>query len=1205
MPNAKDSETLEKLYDQGNAKSFFKKKLEITEKEIEQVGNQLDFLYPSLDDPMFNQKIATRREFFDTQYDGKITKIEETADAVCSADFELAPHQAFVRNFLSFQTPYNGLLLYHGLGSGKTCSAISVAEEMRQYMKQMGLAKKIIIVASPNVQDNFRLQLFDERKLKEQSGFWNIRACVGNSFLREINPMNIRGMSREKVISQVNKIIRESYEFFGYIEFANYVSRVKSDVKPISPEETEDKLAERKRRKIRRVFDDRLIIIDEAHEIRISDDNKDKRVAIELRDVVKSTDNLRLLLLSATPMFNSYKEVIWLINLLLLNDKREQISLRDVFDDDGDFKTDPKTGEPVGRLLLERKATGYVSFVRGENPYSFPFKVWPSQFAKTHTINKAQYPKLQLNDKEIVNTIQHLELYVSKVGKYQEKVYSYIVDRLKQKALEGEGGIRNMPSFENMESFGYTLLQRPLEALNISYPSEEFDEYLKNRKKKSDKTAKTDVLIDPKELVGKSGLSRVMKFREQADKSPFKSFEYRESAYEKMFAPDKIENFSCKIKAVTDSIMNSEGIVIVYSQYIDGGLVPTALALEELGFSRLNSSQNLFKEAPTAPIDSLTYKPAKKGKDFQKASYIMITGEKSLSPDNLAEFKACTNPENKDGSVVKVVLLSQAGGQGLDFTNIRQVHILEPWYNMNRLEQVIGRAVRNCSHKSLPLEKRNVQIFLHGSLLGTRSSEAADLYVYRTAEAKAVLIGSVSRVLKEIAVDCLLNTEQQNFTAKKMKQTLKITLSTNQKIEYKVGDKPFTFACDYLDSCEYKCKPVASVSESQVIDDTYSKSFINNNNERILQRVRDLFKERHIYDKQRLRSEINAVRAYPTFQIDSALTQLVSDRNELVSDRFGRVGRVVNLGSLYMFQPLELTNQKQSLYNRRVPLRFKRESIVLKQLPSSKDAEFLVADIDKEDTEVVGKANKLIETMESQFNTAFGDTPITRGEEDWYVYAGAVTKQLEQEGVDKKVLEDLIVAHIVELLMFDQLLEVMNYLAGKKKTSEFEQKVKDYIDSSLLKSGKDVGLLWVKNGGETLIAKEGDKWIEAKSEDWRILKDKIEGLRVTEKDLNNVFGFIDEFKGEQMVFKVRQTDKKRNKGARCDQSGKKAALAILNLIESDGQYTIENTKDINQRQICVLQELLLRLYNLRNKDGMVWFVGPGVASLSKVDSPQR
>ena len=93
-------------------------------------------------------------------------EIEEQAKKLCEADFELSPNQLFVRNFLSFQTPYNSLLLYHGLGSGKTCSAISVSEEMRDYLKQLGITQSIIVVASPNVQENFKLQLFDERKLK-------------------------------------------------------------------------------------------------------------------------------------------------------------------------------------------------------------------------------------------------------------------------------------------------------------------------------------------------------------------------------------------------------------------------------------------------------------------------------------------------------------------------------------------------------------------------------------------------------------------------------------------------------------------------------------------------------------------------------------------------------------------------------------------------------------------------------------------------------------------------------------------------------------------------------------------------------------------------------------------------------------------------------------------------------------------------------
>jgi len=121
-------------------------------------------LYPNINDANFNIKIATKKEFNDTKYDGEIFEdIEQHANELANADFELQPHQAFVKNFLSFQTPYNSLLLYHGLGTGKTCSAIGVCEEMRDYSKQTGFTKKIIIVASENVQDNFKSQLFDER----------------------------------------------------------------------------------------------------------------------------------------------------------------------------------------------------------------------------------------------------------------------------------------------------------------------------------------------------------------------------------------------------------------------------------------------------------------------------------------------------------------------------------------------------------------------------------------------------------------------------------------------------------------------------------------------------------------------------------------------------------------------------------------------------------------------------------------------------------------------------------------------------------------------------------------------------------------------------------------------------------------------------------------------------------------------------------
>ena len=153
----------------------------------------------------------------------EIDNIEDVATKLCSPDipFELEPYQMFVRNFLSSQTPYNGLLLFHGLGTGKTCSSIQVCEDMRIYFNQLGIKKKIIIVASPVVQQNYKLQLFDERRLKLIDGHWNLKSCTGNKFIKEINPMSMKGLSKNKVKQQIDKIIRQSYEFMGYTEFAN------------------------------------------------------------------------------------------------------------------------------------------------------------------------------------------------------------------------------------------------------------------------------------------------------------------------------------------------------------------------------------------------------------------------------------------------------------------------------------------------------------------------------------------------------------------------------------------------------------------------------------------------------------------------------------------------------------------------------------------------------------------------------------------------------------------------------------------------------------------------------------------------------------------------------------------------------------------------------------------------------------------------
>jgi hypothetical protein len=1331
-------------YYSNECNKFLLKKELVEREELAQHEEANPYLYPNLNDKEFNIKIATKKEFNDTKYDGTIyPSIKEQADILSKADFELQPHQAFVKNFMSFQTPYSSLLLYHGLGTGKTLSSIGVCEEMRDYMKQMGNNKRIIIVASENVQDNFKLQLFDERKLKLIDGIWTLKGGLGNKLLKEINPTNMKGLSKEKIVSQIKNLINSYYIFLGYGQFANYIIKTMNYNEEVEKQGFKRKQANEEKRKkgektkiqmlkdvkielnsriIKRLqneFDNRLIVIDEVHNIRKTDDNENKKVAINLEFLVKSAQNMRFLLLSATPMYNTYKEITWILNLMNTNDRRGRIEVRDIFDKSGNFK---KNGEE----LLIRKATGYISFVRGENPYTFPFRVYPNEFAKNHTFPVIPYPSYQMNLKKIKHEDKKriLSLYLLKIGecgtcgKCQYCAYKYIINNLRNKKFSittKTGVVREMPSFENMESFGYTLLQTPLESLIISYPvpglktlleempkeklSEEFtpsfsesitpdedkneeevgpveededesEESVKPVSKKpliieSSSTEGNSIStegnsisteggadnatnrrsIDPHQLTGKIGLERMMNFVDQVSPPVKGDFEYKKTTldhYGKIFEKDKIGTYSAKIKNILDSIVNpetgavSDGILLIYSQYIDSGLIPMALALEQMGFTRYGQqgTKPLFKSRPTEIVDVKTMKAPQDKKHFMPARYAMITGDPRLSPNNDFEVKGLTGEENKDGHKVKVVLISKAGSEGIDFKFIRQVHILDPWYNMNRIEQIIGRAVRNFSHKDLPFEKRNVEIFLYGTILEKNIEEAADLYVYRVAEFKAIQIGKVTRVLKETAVDCIINHDQTNFTQKIMNETLKepITqeLSTGLVLkDFKVGDAPFSPSCDYMADCNYDCIPDKKIDENELNEDTYNENFIIMNSEKILQRIRMLMKEGFFYKKDVLLKAIRTPKEYPYVQIYSALTQLIDDENEFIVDKYGRNGRLVNVGDYYLFQPLELRDKNASLFDRSVPIDYKHDMIqfeikqnIVKPVIDKRNLNKVLIE---EEEDLFPEGKRILDEMQVNFDITrefTKETKVPRGDDNWYKHCGIVIRKMSKEYPETKnenLLIHFLVAHMIEQLLYEDKLNVMNYLYSLSsiKQGSLEWLAKEYFDTnSIATKSFTVFIMYKLNKRMIMILNDKNKWVEAEPEDQREIaasKETKEYLSMKLEDYNKIVGFIGYEKSNRyLVFKTKDMNSKRDTGARCDESGKVKTLNKLNEIVGGNKYTNESTKAkkdedgniiseaIGQVELCVLQEFILRYYDVIKRDGKKWFFTPEMAIWHKL-----
>jgi hypothetical protein len=1228
-------------------------KKEKLEYDYNATNTDYDFLYPELNDPNFNIKIAKRKEFNDTKYDGTIHDIKKQANIMCNAKFELMPHQLFVKNFMSFQTPYNSLLLFNALGSGKTCSAIGIAEEMRSYMKQIGIKQRIIVVASPNVQSNFRLQLFDERKLElirnsnVDTGLWNIESCIGNALINEVNPTQLKGLPRDKVISHIKRIINNYYLFMGYGQLANYISNsIKNDQGDI----TGEALRKMEIRKIKRIFNNRLIIIDEVHNIRLADDNNSekKKTALLLMKVAKHAENMRLLLLSATPMFNSYKEIVWLTNLMNINDKRATIELSDIFDKDGNFKESSKADDGSiiegGREFLQRKLTGYVSYVRGENPYSFPYRIYPIDFAKERTFLEKKYPTKQMNDSQIDIPIKYINIYTNKIGDYQSNGYKFIIDNMKQRSYDTYnkyGEIREMPSFENMESFGYTLLQTPLEALNIVYPNADMD------KMKDITDVNAEQIIS--EIVGKNGLSKIMNSVEetqQYQKIRY-NFEYKPDVlktYGPIFNREHLHKYSAKIANICDIISKSKGIVLIYSQYIDGGVVPLALALEEMGFSRYSSSQNtknLFKTPRTEPIDAITMKPKSMfGGDvsnFNPAKYVMITGEKAFSPNNAADIKYVTNNDNINGEKVKVILISKAGAEGLDFKCIRQVHVLEPWYNMNRIEQIIGRGVRNLSHCRLPFEERNVEIYLHGTILDTED-EAADLYVYRLAEKKALQIGKVTRMLKEISVDCILNIGQNNYTVEKMleipqNQNIEINLSSNNTIQYNIGDKPFTDICDYMDNCSYVCSPNANIGEKDIIRDTYTNSFVKMNQERIISRIMQLYREHNVYSRNQLINSINIVKQYPIEQIFSALTYLIENKNEYLIDKYGRLGNLVNKYMYYLFQPIEITDENASMYERTAPIDYKRKSFMLEystnvqtyipeeskktklKMIQREPAQNVEKGEEKEEKEEESKGSQktfsiLMNEIEELLNFVYNTKKLTKGEKNWYKHAALVIQILINDfGFTNDNIREYMIEHILDMLLFSDKMILIHHLYSEnnKPIGTTQDLIKEYLDKRIVRSGNYFGIVLMKDDILKIFTKsENNEWNEVDADDYQLFVKDLVRFDVKKNTLNNLVGFVNLFTSKksnqkEMVFKIKDlTQKRNNTGARADDAGKEKIIKFLNLILEESKYNDENTEKITQIGLCAILEFIMRRLNLVNNKGKVFFLNPEQTAITQI-----
>lgn len=481
-----------------------------------------------------------------------------TMDEICNVNaFSYQKQQTFVKRW--FDNKNKKLLLFHGLGSGKTCSSILAIEAMTN----QGI-NHVYVVTPASLKDNYK------KELRGECGKYG----------------------------SINKNIT----VISHIGFAKLQPKLRNC----------------------------LVIIDEVQNIISSTGTTYKEYFNML--VTKTTSALRVVLLSATPMFDQPHEIALTLNLLDLPQAIPVLKFYTEY-----FKKD-KTIKNEDDFI--KRVSGYVSAFKGISP-----RAYAKRIDVTYLCNMSQH----------------------QYGSYTKSVQGMTMNNV---------------------AFSQAFLSGPRVASNIVYQNGGFGTSYR-----------------PKDYLLKKELTTNLK------------------------------RLSTKFFRCINVLKKIDGPAFVYSNFVAaGGINDFALVLSVNGYTETN------------PLKS---KPRSVGKRFG----VFRTGK---DKENSALVSLFNSPENQNGEILKVILGSPAMKEGISLKNTRSVHLLDPYWNRSRTEQIIGRAIRFCSHVSLPTSKRNVQVFHYITNIQSQKRKTVDQHIMHMSNEKAQLVQEFESLLYKAAVDCSL-----------------------------------------------------------------------------------------------------------------------------------------------------------------------------------------------------------------------------------------------------------------------------------------------------------------------------------------------------------------------------------------------------------------------------------------------------------------
>ena len=270
-------------------------------------------LYPNIHDINFNEEIFNKKEFNDE----KLSRVE----LISSEKGTLLKHQKIISRFLSGYTLYNSILLFHEMGSGKSCSAIGAIEQIQK--ENIGITGALILGKGDGILNNFKNEL--------------IFQCTAGQYI----PDDYTSLSKKALTQRKRKQIEHFYSFNTFEKIAKELKKFQHNPEYIIKN-----------------YSNRIIVIDEVHNLRIRKEEKNSAdIYFQINNMLHIVKNCKIILMSGTPMKDVPEEIASIMNLILPIEN--QLSVGNDFKE---YLQDIDTN-PEKKLELKNYFKGRVSYL--------------------------------------------------------------------------------------------------------------------------------------------------------------------------------------------------------------------------------------------------------------------------------------------------------------------------------------------------------------------------------------------------------------------------------------------------------------------------------------------------------------------------------------------------------------------------------------------------------------------------------------------------------------------------------------------------------------------------------------------------------------------------------------------------------------------------------------------------------------------------